>query len=945
MAAAGRSSLLERGDELAALDEFLARIVGGEGALGVVEGPAGIGKTELLEAGRARARGQGAVVVHARASQLERGFAYGVVRQLLESVVAGLSEEERARLFEGAAGPARLVLGAEHGAEGAASFAVLHGLYWVVLGLAAHAPLVLCVDDVQWADPPSLRFLVHLARRLEGNSAGLLVGLRTAEPETPNELLDELRATRGARLVRPAALSDHAVLELVRAQLGPEADEEFCRACHQASGGNPFYLRELLRTLATETVLPAHEQVERVGQVWPASVARHVLRRVAKVGEGAAELAGAMAVLGDGARLSHAAALSGVEEVGTLARALLEMEILAEEEPFRFVHPVVRSAVYGDLPADKRERLHLGAARLLIDESGEADRVAAHLLAVGPGRTGWCVEALRSAARGAIGRGAPESAVLYLRRALAECATEGDERVDVLRELGVVEAHTADPAAVEHLEQAKALCADPRGRAVVALELAQALENRGLDIEAAEVIRSALTERQNLKDPELELRLEAALVSAAASDARGYAPDVVDVYGRLLVDVPDGEAGQIVQAFAAGAAAWAGAPADVAVELARQACQRGLLQSEQWDAIGRCMWALILCERYEEVSAHLAELSRTVERRGHARGLALVAQLQANRAERLGSLAEAESDARLALEILEQGEIAVGNLGRILCSLVDVLVARGELDEAEAALSLMPATDWPPHLGCLSTLAARGRLRLAQDRPDDALEDLLTVGRQYREWPSFPLNGPAPSHWRSSAALALQRIGDLDQARRLAAEEIEAARAFGTPRATGVALRVAGTVAPAEDAVSLLQESVEALQGSPAALERARARVALGGALRRRGERVAARDPLRTGLDDARRCGATPLANFAHDELIAAGARPRRDELSGLASLTASERRVADLAAEGSTNRQLAQALYLSPKTVEMHLSRVYRKLDISSRGDLATALAPADSD
>lgn len=931
---------------MATLDGVLAAAATGEGSLCVLAGPAGIGKTELLDEGRARARERGAFVLHARASQLERGFAYGVVRQLLEDVVVRLSTDERSTLFEGAARPAALVLlGAEHGEEGADSFGILHGLYWVVVGLASETPLVLCVDDVQWADRPSLRFLVHLARRLERTSAALLVGLRTGEPGAPDELLEELRSADGARIVRPAPLSERAVLAVVRGELGAEADERFCQACHQASAGNPFYLRELVRALAAESIAPAREQVERVSGIWPASVARHVLRRIARVGAGAPALAGAMAVLGDGIRLRAAATLAGVHDAGTLARSLLDMEILAEEEPFRFVHPIVRGAVYADLTPDQREDLHLRAAQLLIEEGGGDDRVAAHLLAVSPADRAWCVEALRLAARGAIGRGSPESAVLYLRRALAECATQGDQRVDVLCELGVAEAHSADPAAVDHLQQARALCADPRRRAVIALELAQAFENRGLDVEAVEVIRSALIERQDLMDPGLELRLEAALVSAAASDARGYAPDVVEVYERLLVDVPDGEAGQIVQAFAAGAAAWAGAPADVAVELARRACQRGLLHSEQWDAIGRCMWALILCERYQEVSAHLAELSRTVERRGHARGRALVAQLQANQAERLGSLAEAESDARLALEILEQGEIAVGSLSRILCSLVDVLVARGELDEAESALSRMPAGDWPPHLGCMSTRAARGRLRLAQDRPDEALIDLLAVGRQYREWPGFQLEGPAPSHWRSSAALAHQWLGNLDEARRLAAEEVQAARAFGTPRATGVALRAAGTVACADDALALLTESVAVLQGSPATLERARASVALGSALRRRGQRVAAREPLRDGWDAARRCGAGPLAAFAHEELIAAGARPRRAALSGIASLTASERRVADLAAEGLTNRQVAQALYLSPKTVEMHLGRAYRKLDINSRGDLAGALAPATPD
>lgn len=934
-----RGQLLERGDDLAALDALGTAAGGGAGHLVLVEGPAGIGKTALVEAARELGVARGVAVLWARASELEGQFAYGVVRQLLEPALARLDGKARAAIFEGAARPASSVLGAKDQAEGDASFGILHGLYWVVLGLASHTPLILGVDDVQWADRPSLRFLVHLARRLEDTPVGLLLALRAGEPRVGDELLDELRLTHEARILRPAPLSEDAVVDAVRKELGAEADETFCRACHRASAGNPFYLRELLHAIDLDAIAPTREQVERVADVWPASIARHVLRRVARVGEGAPELAGALAVLGDGGHLRHAVALTGVKDAGALARALLEMGILSDEEPFRFSHPVVRGAVYADLTADRRERLHLHAARLLFDDGADAERVAAHLLAVAPARNAWCVEALRSAARQAIGRGAPENAVVYLRRALAEAPTAARGRVGLLRELGIAEEHSADAAAVEHLKQSWELCVDARERAEIALDLARTLETRGLEVDAVEVIRSALAERDAFAGCELEERLEAALISAAAVDARGVGPDVLEIYGRTLSDPPQGLAGQIALALAAAGAVWMGAPADGAMTLAAQALERGLLHSDQWDAIGACMWALILCERYDEVSGHLAELRDAVERRGHARGLALVLQLQANRAERLGLLAEAESSARLALDIAEARGLAVGSLSWIICSLVGALVERGDLAEAEAALDHMPAGQWPPHHGCMLTLAARGRLRLAQGRPDEALADLLDVGRQYQDWPGFALNGPAPSGWRSSAALALQRVNDLDEARRLASEELEAARVFGTPRPTAIALRAAGMVAVPDEALGLLHESVEVLGDSDARLEAARANTALGGALRRRGQRVAARGALREGLDLARRCGALPLAEFAHQELIAAGARPRREALSGLAALTASERRVADLAAEGLSNRQLAQTLYLSPKTVEMHLSRVYRKLDIPTRGELTSAL------
>jgi DNA-binding CsgD family transcriptional regulator len=922
---AGR--LLERANDLDTIDGLVRA-----GAVGVVEGPAGIGKTALLDAACQRAEALNIRVVRARASELEHGFAYGVVRQLLEPVVARLEPEARAGLFTGPARPAALVLGAEHDAHGGASFGVLHGLYWAVIALAGETPLVLCVDDAHWADRPSLRFLAHLTRRLEGTSTAVLLGVRTAEPEAADELLDALR--EGARIVRPAPLSGSAVLEVVRDELGPAADEAFSLACHRASAGNPFYLRELLRALGSDTVVPSREQVELVAEVWPASIARQVLRRVARLGEGAVELAGAMAVLGDGGRLRHAAAVAGVEEAGALARGLLEMEILAEEEPFRFSHPVVRGAVYADLTYDARERFHLRAARLLIGERGEPERIAAHVLAVAPGDRAWCADALRSAARRAAGRGAPDIAVRYLRRAVAERPVAD---AGLLRELGMAEEQSADPAAVGHLQQAWTLSGDVRERSEIALDLARTLQSRGQAIEAVDVIRSALAGPELSGD--LELRLQVALISAASSDARATGPGELEIFSALLVEVPDGVAGQVTQALTAGAAAWIGAPALVAVQRAEDACARGLLAGEHWDAIGSCLWALILCERYDAAAEQLAYLRDAVERRGHARGIALVLQLQANRAERVGALAEAESSARLALDVMKDSELAVGGLAWILCSLLEVLVERGDLAEAEAALALMPAGEWPPHLGCLSALAARGRMRMAQNRPEESRADLLEVGRRYRTWPGFPLNGPAPSLWRSSAALAAQRLGDDGEARQLAAEELEAARAFGTPRAIGIALRVAGTVAPAGEALPLLEESVDVLNTSEAMLERARASIALGAALRRRGQRVAARTPLHAGLDGARRCGANPLAGFAHQELLAAGARPRRDAISGLGALTASERRVADLAAEGLTNRQLAQILYLSPKTVEMHLSRVYRKLDLSSRTDLAAAL------
>jgi DNA-binding CsgD family transcriptional regulator len=196
--------------------------------------------------------------------------------------------------------------------------------------------------------------------------------------------------------------------------------------------------------------------------------------------------------------------------------------------------------------------------------------------------------------------------------------------------------------------------------------------------------------------------------------------------------------------------------------------------------------------------------------------------------------------------------------------------------------------------------------------------------------------------WRSQAALALLQLGEHDEARRLVGEELELARTWGAPRALGAALRVAGLVEGGRQGLALLEEAVEVLAASPAKLEHAKALTELGAALRRANRRSEAREQLRRAVELATICGALPLVQRAETELLATGARPRRVSLRGVESLTPSERRVAEMAAEGPTNREIAQALFVTPKTVEVHLSSVYRKLGISSRSQLPAALEPA---
>jgi len=209
----------------------------------------------------------------------------------------------------------------------------------------------------------------------------------------------------------------------------------------------------------------------------------------------------------------------------------------------------------------------------------------------------------------------------------------------------------------------------------------------------------------------------------------------------------------------------------------------------------------------------------------------------------------------------------------------------------------------------------------------------------------MPIRDTGYVHARSGAALALLRLGHRRQAGQLADAELADVRVFGAPRALGIALRAAGLARGGPEGLALLRESVAALDRSPALLERARSMAELGAALRRDGQRSAARDPLARALDLAARCGARPLAARARDELRAAGARPRRPWRTGVDALTPSELRVARLAAEGRSNREIAGELYVTLKAVEGHLARVYAKLGIGGRGQLADALAAGKDD
>lgn len=429
-------------------------------------------------------------VLTARGTEIERSFSYGVVRQLFDRLVAQSDEAARSKLLDGAAAHASRLFSAEQlpGQRCASeddAFALVHGLYWLALNLAEERPLLISIDDLQWADEASLRWVAYLVRRLEGTGVAVVCAVRPTEDEDP--VLTELLSDPATTIVRPSALSAAAVTDLVRNELSADADEVFCVACHRATGGNPLLLEELIRTLAAEEVTPSAASVEVLERLAPDAVARSVKLRLARLPAEAAALAGAVAVLGDGADGRHAAALAGIERrsQAPAAAVLARVDLLRPEPPLRFVHPLVRNAVYETRPPHERAQEHATAAAVLAAAGAPAEQVAGQLLHAPPESVEGAVAPLRAAGRAAAARGAPGSTAMYLRRALEE-PTSDAERVELLLELAGAESSLGARTVVERLREAASLVEEPERRALAELDLGRALYWAGQEEEGVQ---------------------------------------------------------------------------------------------------------------------------------------------------------------------------------------------------------------------------------------------------------------------------------------------------------------------------------------------------------------------------------------------------------------------------------------------------------------------------
>jgi DNA-binding CsgD family transcriptional regulator len=934
-----KGGLLERERELGVLAGALEGASDGRGAIVVIEGPPGIGKTALLDAAGELAATRGVEPLMGRCDPLEREFAFGVARQAFEPKLAQLGGPERVAALAGAAALAEPIVGAStpppQPERADRLYPLLHGLFWLVSNLATIRPLLLVIDDAQWADEQSLTWLSYLGRRIETVPAVLTVAVRPGEAGRAGPGLEALRGS--AEVMRPSPLSLGAAGELIGAEYEREPAPEFVSACHARTEGNPYLLRELARSLVGARVEPTADGARAAAGARPEAVERSVRERLRALPSPAADLAVAVAVLGSDSRLGFTAALAGVEEdeAPGAIDALRSADLLAGEGGLRFAHPLVAEAVRATVGAEHLAVLHGRAARLLVRTAAEPERIAAHLLEAEPAGDREAIDALRAAARRAGERGAPAAVALYLSRALEEGPSEA-ARAEILVELGAAEARLGREDSVPHLEAAVELATSPPAKARAVRELAVALTGLNRPAEAAAAFDRGIAEVKH-EDRELELTLIGELEAVRALDVSGDAgaPTRTPAYEELEGRTP-GE--RLVLASYAHRRSIAGAAPSEVAELAQRALADGrLLRDQTSDSpiYYLLMFALHRDERLDLIDATLAAAVEDARRRGSLLGISTAFAVRGYLGWLGGSLRQAEADARASIDAqLEAGWTVV--LPIAVAAVAECLLERDQADEGARIFDRCGLGGaLPDVLPFRLALATRGRVRIGVGHTDDGLRDLLDCERESM--------GPRPSLgllWRSSAAIALANTGERERALKLASEEVEHARRARARRPLGIGLRTLGLVTGGEQGVALLRLAVDTLAQTSARLELTRARVELGAALRRSGRRREARESLREGLEAAERCGSLILTERARQELAAAGARPRRPRATGTESLTPSEQRVAEMAASGMTNAEIAQALFVTRKTIEMHLSRVYRKLSVAGRDELEERLA-----
>ncbi|MFF2810079.1 AAA family ATPase [Streptomyces sp. NPDC058000] len=933
------TTLVGRDDELHTLARHAEAARGGRAGLVLLHGPAGMGKTSLLRAFTASDACQGTTVLYGTCGETVAGAGYSGVRELLGGLGLSGGDAHHSPLLEGLAARALPALTADPvGHEAAnAAYPVLHGLYWLAARLMAERPLVLVLDDVHWCDERSLAWIDFLLRRAEDLPLLVVLARRSeAEPVAPAVLAD-LASQRRPTVLRLHPLDHDQVGEMVRRVFRSAAAPSFVARVAAVSGGNPLTLTRLLDELRAEGVQPDAAGERRAAEVGSHVLARSVRSLLERRPPWVREVARAVAVLGEEST-ELLAALAGVP-AATVDEALLVLRragIVATDR-IDFVHDVVRSAVLDDVAPTTLAELRTSAALLLSDAGRPPEELAGQLMLLPVLNQPWMAGVLRDAAAQAERRGAPEAGVRCLYRVLEVEPDNVAVRIQMARALAEIN----PPEAIRLLKEALSLATDVRTRAQVAVQYGftcLAVQESPSGVRMLEDVLAELAAETGPEpgpaDRELRTLVESVLLIVGA-DEKATIGAVRDRAARLTLPPGDTPAQRQMLAMTTVLTAMDGRDARSTVDQARRALRSPGVELEPWSLLS-ASFALTLADEITDAQYALDLMLQYGQDNAAVWTYVLALSTRALLHHGVGAFPDALADAQTAMEIIGEerwGDTAV--LPRV--ALATALVDRGEPERAEQVLDGITRG----HLERFVIeyhwyLAARAYARWARGDFQGALDLFLACGRSLEE---SRVSNPAFLPWWAEGAVLLALLDRHGQARELAAYGTELAERWGTTSSLGLAHMAQGVAAPDGSGIEHLTEAVALLGASPARAMESRAELLLGHAHLQADDLRAAREHLRAAVDLAQRCGALTLGDAARKLLVTAGGRVRRMTTSPLDMLTGMERTVADLAVTGASNRAIAESLFVTVRTIETHLTSVYRKLGVGGRPELFTVL------
>ncbi len=917
--------LFERVCELITLNDLLVNSHNGNGQIALLTAPAGSGKTALLREFSDSVKRDNCVVLSASCAKAEQKVPLAALTQLFDSPALDARESQRAtELLCERQRPAEGVEADRHRAQ------VMLGLVRVILDLSRTRTVVLSVDDVHHADPESLQYLLHILRRLHSARVLAILTERASYSGPQSALHTELLRQPNAHPLWLAPLSLQGVTDMVSATAGEERGRALGEEYHALTGGNPSLVQALLRDPAgsdadapTDRPLPGSLFEQAV--VCCLASEEPLLLSTAR----------GMALLGDCATADVLGRLLRFEPK-TVSRALHALAVAGVLDGLRFRHPATAAAILADMSPHERDSLHSTAARVLYELSAPAQAVAGHLLGTGRAEEPWMIETLVSAADKLFQKDQAETAHHCLELAY-QFSTDEQQRALIIVALTEVECRINPLAASRRVPQLMAALQSGHLPGRKALRLFESLLWNGqLDTcdDLPRLVGELMTAQGAGMDTEAEI-----IRRMLSYTFPQLAEEVSEVLGRRTERQLPASAFVInnrLKALSACETAQIRGADPGALADAKQILAGSSLSPVTFRPIVMSVWTLIHADRLSEAQMWTERLLNESDERGAANWRATFSWAAACVTLRLGNLPAAERYARTALTHMppEAWGIAVGGP---YATLLRTATLMGKFSEATDILNRpVPEAMFGTPYG-LAYLHARGQLHLARRQYQGALKDFIACGELMAGWRQ---DRPILVPWRSGAAQAWLHLGNTSKARQLIEEQLSLLPHHDSAL-RGTSLRLLGLTRPPRERIHLLNEAVEMLQRLDRKPELAEALVDLGQAYQVLGDGARQRVAVRRARHLTQECQTksghcTALVDVIRNPAPASGHDPSDDKL---AHLSHAERRVSELAALGRTNREISSSLCITISTVEQHLTRVYRKLNIQRRQDLPAGL------